>query len=216
MILQTLDDDLNLQLNEIYIIDELIKMIELFKDDNNSIIYINQIKYYLRENGFIIQKYANCNDSFKLTNELIYNFEIIYNLISNYKEFQKDDYYYDFLRYIYFIEIKKTSDINYRNYILRKILQENEIIKNANDIFEILLNLKGIKLYEDIYNIFNDNNIIITTIEENLNNNRVLEGTILYLFENNFLIYYDKVLKDQKEGENLEEKSIKILKFLKI
>ena len=41
-----------------YIIDELIKIIELFK---KNIEKINEIKHSIRENAYIIQKYGNIN-----------------------------------------------------------------------------------------------------------------------------------------------------------
>ena len=57
-ILQNLNDELYIYLNEMYIIDELIKIIELFK---KNIEKINEIKYSIRENAYIIQKYGNIN-----------------------------------------------------------------------------------------------------------------------------------------------------------
>ena len=47
--------------------------------------------------------------------------------------------YYDTIRYIFFKEINKISDTNYSCKILEKLLQENEIIKKSNDIFDILI-----------------------------------------------------------------------------
>ena len=77
-ILKNLNDDLCMFLNEMNVIDELIKIIELFnKKDNFE--KINEIKNLMRENALIIQKYSN--NEVKLSEELINNFEAIYNSI---------------------------------------------------------------------------------------------------------------------------------------
>ena len=212
-ILKNLHKDLYLFYNEQYIIDELIKIIELFKNSKNFEI-INKVKYYLRENVNIIQKYSNTNDNFRLSEELINNFEKIYKIITNSKEIEKDKDYYDKLRYILFDEIKKIPDINYRCSILQKILKENNMIKKSNDIFLILL-----KKYWKINNsslslnvILNTDNIILKVLEENLNQNTVLKQIILYLGECYSLKYYDNILNNHKKSVNLEDEPLKILK----
>ena len=73
-IMKNLRDDLCMLLNEIYVIDKLIKIIELFKKKDNF-----EIKNLMRENALIIQKYSN--NEVKLIEELINNFEAIYNSI---------------------------------------------------------------------------------------------------------------------------------------
>ena len=65
--MQSLNDDLLIFLNEMYIIDELIKIIDLFINKNN-IEKINEIKNLMRENSLIIQKYSN--DEINLSDEL--------------------------------------------------------------------------------------------------------------------------------------------------
>jgi hypothetical protein len=89
-----------------YIIDEIIKIIELFP---KNIEKINEIKNLMRENGLIIQKYSNNED--KSSYELINNFEVIYNSIFKDEIIDKNnkEYFYDKLRYILFKEIKKIS-----------------------------------------------------------------------------------------------------------
>ena len=47
--------------------------------------------------------------------------------------------YYDTLRYIFYKEMTKITNTNNRCKILEKILQEKEIIKKWNYIFQILL-----------------------------------------------------------------------------
>ena len=209
-ILQALSDDLYIFLNEMYIIDELIKVIEIFKKKIN-IEKIQNIKKEIRENANIIQKYYNIKDQFKFSDVLINNFEKIYELITKNEEIYKEDKdYYNNLRYILLSEIKKISDIDYRFNILEKLLEENEMIKKSNDIFQILLKSylkKNDKFKDNRKNILEGNDIIIKLIEDKLDNKIVLEETLLYLFEKNSLIYYNYILKNKK---NLDDEPLKI------
>ena len=150
-IMQNLNDELLIFLNEMYIIDELIKIIEIFKkiQDDDKIQKINEIKNIIRENAEIIQQYALIKDQTQLSEKLVTNFEEMYNRMTIQKE-NKDKDYYDKLGYILFKEIKKVTDISYRYKILEKILLENEIIKKSNNIFQILLkNYLKIEKYKD-------------------------------------------------------------------
>ena len=215
-ILQKLSDDLYIFLYEMYIIDELIQIIELFKK-SNKIEKINEIKKNLRENAFIIQEYSsdNNNDSLKLSEELCKKFEELYKLImDNGKIIRKDKIFYDKVRYIFFKEIRKTLDINYRFQILEKVLEENEMIKKSNDIFQLLLKnyLKTDKFKENYTSILNGDDIIIKLIEQNLrSNNLVLAETLLYLFEKNSMIYLNNILNNKKVEVNLEDEPLEVL-----
>ena len=71
--MQSLNIDLNISLNEMYIIDELIAVIELQKLKNINIQKIKEIRKLLRENALIIQK-----EHADKSSELIVNFENIY------------------------------------------------------------------------------------------------------------------------------------------
>jgi len=107
-------------LNENYIIEELIQIIQIFKK-NNDIELINEIKNLLRDNANIQQQYSNANDTYRLTKDLSSNFEKIYDLIISNEEIKKDEQFYNELRYILFKEINKISDINYQSDILDKL-----------------------------------------------------------------------------------------------
>ena len=118
--MQSLNDDLLIFLNEMYIIDELIKIIDLFIN-KNKIEKINEIKRLMRENSLIIQKYSD--DEINLSEELPDNIEAIYNSIMKDETIDKKDKdykdFYDKLRYILYKEIKKIPDINYRFKIIQ-------------------------------------------------------------------------------------------------
>ena len=210
-ILQNLNDDLLIYLSERNIIDELIEIIDIFKQSNN-ISKINEIKKLIIVNSIIIQKYSNSNNSFKLSKELINNFETIYNLIEN--QIDKDQYINDKLRYIFLKEVKKISDINYRSKILEKLLEKNEMIKKSNDIFQILLKsyVKKDKIKVSIIEISNGKDIIAKLIEKKLNDdNLVLGETILYFFEKNSLNYLRNFLNNKKEDVYLDNEPLEIL-----
>ena len=209
-ILQSINDDLRVFLNEMYIVDELIKVFEIFKE-NINIERINSIKNKIRENALIIQKYFN--DDSKLSNELIDNFKIIYKLIVDNEDIKiKDKNYYDNLRYIYYKEIRKVSLVDYRFEVIEKLLEEDEIIKKSNEIFQMVLKeylKKEDKFKDNKKKILSGNDRIIALIESQINLKNVLAETLLYLFEKNSLIYYD-ILKNQKEPKYLDDDPLNI------
>jgi len=208
-ILRNLNDDLYIFLNEMYIIDELIKIIELFK---NNIEKINEIKNLLRENSLFIQKYSN--NAEKLSDELINNFENIYNSIIKDETIDNDKTYYDKLRYIFFKEIKKISDINYHYKILEKLLDSNEMIKKSNDIFQMLLKKYVKKEYKENRNfILSGEDDIINLLDKKINDNFVLEQTLLYFFEKNALNYLKNIINSKKEIKKEKKKETVIIKL---
>jgi len=204
-ILQSLDDNLYIFLNEMYIIDELIKIIELFTKKKN-IEKINEIKNLMRENALIIQKYSDNEE--KLTNELNNNFEAIYNSIIKDEVIDRNDKdYYDKLRYILFKEIKKIPYIDYRYKILEKLLESNEMIKKSNDIFQMLLKNYFKKDYKLSRNaLLSGGDDIIKILDKTISNNFVLAETLLYLFEKNSLNYLKNIINSKKEVINNEKK----------
>ena len=211
-ILQNLNDDLLIFLNEMYIIDELIKIIELFIKKNN-IEKINEIKNLMRENAIIIQKYAN--NEIKLCDELNNNFEEIYNAIIKDENIDKNDKdFYDKLRYILFKEIKKIPYIDYRSKILEKLLGSNEMIKKSNDIFQILLKnyvRKEYKLNRNL--ILNGEDSVIKILDSTVNKNYVLAETLLYFFEKNALNYLKNIINSKKEIINNKKQETVIIKL---
>ena len=211
--LQDLNDSLNISLNEMYIIDELISIIELQKLKTIDIKKIKEIKKLLIENSSIIQK-----DTSDKYSELVVNFENIYQKLNEEKikeiktEEDKiyDKKYYDTLKYIYYREIKKIIDSNYRNKIFEKIIRDKEIIKRSGDILEILLkntikttidekrfktNLANLKKGNEVINLIENN------LKDNKEDNYIsLQETILSFFEKSSLIYLGNVLADKKNN----------------
>ena len=212
-ILQNLNDNLFIFLNEMYFIDELTKIIEIFVK-NKNIKKINEIKNLMRENTLIIQKY--CNNEDKLIYELINNFEAIYHSIIKDEIINKNDKdFYDKLRYILLKEIKKVPNIDYRYKILEKLLESNEMLNKSNDIFQILLKIYIKKKYEDKSNAKLDEDDIINILDKTVNHNFELTEFLLYFFEKNALNYLKNINADEK-GQimitKIEDEPLDILK----
>ena len=203
--LQNFNNDLRLSLKEMYIIDELIKVIEIFIKKNN-IKKIKELKNLIRDNAIIIQKYPKNEDKDKLIDDLSNNFDKIY------ESFMKDATknivnFYDNLRYIFYKEIQKIPDDKYRYKIFEKVIDNDEILKKSNEIFQILLK-KYILIDKYVDNkdfILKNNDDIIILIEDKLKDNFILSETLLYFFENSSLNY----LRSKKEikGNNNEKKN---------
>ena len=209
--LQILNDELYIYLNEMYIIDELIKIIDIFK--NNNFKLIKEVRKLMSENLKILQIYANNYDSEDFIDKINNYFNQFYNLLINDK-FKKNNDYYDKLRYILFKEFKKINEINYRYQILEKLLEENEMIKKSIEFFQMIfnkyLNLKVDKFKNNIDSIFNqEDDILLKYIETKLDN-IFLEEIIFYMFEKNSLVFLNNAF-EKEENINIEDEPLLIL-----
>ncbi len=223
-ILESLNNDLYIYLNEMFIINELIIIIELIKLKNIDLDKIEHIRKLLRENALIIQKNQPDKISELISNFLNINDSLISKDINNEEDKNYCNKYYDTLKHIYFKEINKVIDINYRSKILEKIIFEKEIIKKSNDIFQILLKKlvktekgKFKQTIKDIKKGEQDEKIIIELLENNLADEQkdyyfALSETILYFFEKNSLIYLNNALYDKKDPVLLDGEPLDIFK----
>ena len=168
-ILQNLTHNLNLYINESYIISELLKIIEyqLYKGQNN-IDYIEDIRKKLIQNSKILRK--NRPDK---TTDLIKNFLDLNQKLKEEKNEEFKNKYFDMLKYIYIQEIKKVKDIDYRASLLSELMKEKEIIKISNDIFQLLLKIyidkSNFKKTKDLL-LKNKGDLIIKLIDKYLSN----------------------------------------------
>ena len=221
LIFQILDQSFYLHehVKEMYIIEELIDIIELQKLGKINIETIENLRNLLLENNLILKE----NKPYTI-GKIIDNFErIYYSLIDREIENSRDenycDKYYRILRKIFEIEIKKIRDIDYRCYILEKILSKNEIIKKSIDIFQFLLRnyLRIDSFQKTIQNLSKSDDSIVKLFDHKLEDNFILSETLLYLFEKNSIIYLNTYLNKRKntslDGEPLEiyEECVKFL-----
>ena len=206
-ILQNLNNFLLLFLNELYIIDELIKIIEY---QALSIKMIEEIKKYLRKSALFIQNNKK--------NSLGDNLKSVYNLLKEEKKDEKkDNKYYDMLKYIFLKEIKKVNDINYRANILDMIIKEKEVTKRSNDIFQFLLKSYFKEFKHTKQNLLDGKDMLALLLDQNLSDQNqvyyfILSETLLYFFEKNSLIYLkDKAKSFEKEPTDIFKECFKYL-----
>ena len=119
-IIQNMDDNLDLNIDELYIIDELIKIIEYNPNIDKK--NIKQIRDKLVENAKIIQK----NQS---KEKLIENFKALNDLLQKIKNELTKEKYYATLKYIYKKEIEKVNDKSYCIVLIKEIIKQKEIVK---------------------------------------------------------------------------------------
>ena len=203
-ILKSLDSDLKTYLNELYVIDELIKIIEYNPNVNKKI--IEGIRNYLTENSKTLQKI----DSNK-NNILIKNFKDMNESLTKIKDELSINKYYETLKYIYKQEILKVNDNIYRQAILEEIIKEKEIYKKSNDIFQILLDSYMEYLEDTKDKLLNNEDNIISFLDKNLSDDSTnfyssLSDTLIYFFEEKSLIYLKQSsnLEDEEDDEGLK------------
>ena len=102
-------------------------------NDKFNIELLNNISINLKTNNDILQK-----DELNKNNLLNETYVKLYELINQSLNYE-DKEYYELLKYIFFKEIKKVPDINYRVAIFENLIKDNEIIVYSNDILQILL-----------------------------------------------------------------------------
>ena len=124
----------------------------------------------------------------------------------------------DTLRYIFYKEIVKVNNDNYRIKIFAYLIKEKEIVKKSNNILQLLLKniIRPNKDFKKTRkNLLEEKkNEIINIVENNLLDNKednyfALSETLLYFFEKNSLIYFRNNFnewKDDKETEKGKEK----------
>ena len=137
--------------------------------------------------------------------DLVGEFKSLMSAINNTLT-DNDKNYFEFLKFIFYKEIKKVPDIRYRAAIFQDVLKDAEVIVNSNDIFQILL-FPIVKPKKDIFS-KSINEILKATdydvaviIEKNLSDtdNRdykiynALNETLLYYFEKNAVMYFHDI-----------------------
>ena len=198
-ILKNLNDDLNIELKEIYIIDEILEVKNAIEKNN----LINILNIFIKNNN-ILQ--SNDNDKYE---KLIDNLNELYDLIIN--KFSKDESVYkDLSISIFYKEIKKVSDINYKKRIFCFLIKNKEIIVNSNEIFNLLfecvINPEKDEFHEIniISKIKNSDNGVLREIEKILKNTKnkcymALNETVLYFFEKCSFIYMNRILNGKEK-----------------
>ena len=212
-IINKLSDELLLFLNEKYIIEEFLLIIEgINKTKFNYKDFSINILMKLKNLSNVIQtddennKIENLINCFLDLNKYILN-EFVYDSKDGEDDINKDKIN-DLLSNFYLKEYKRLNDINYRVTILEEVLNNDEVIKNSMEMFKLIFKnilQPEIDKFEKILDKFDkqDDNIY-KMIEQK--DSIILEDTLLYLFEKHIFIYFEK-------AELLDDKIIKKNKF---
>ena len=209
-----LSEDLLLYLNEKYIIEEFLLIINIANKYSIDINFEKNIIRKLKDLSSIMQTKTE-NKITKLNLSFIdLNKYIIKNLNRNYESKENknnekdsndeneekdnidknDDEYYKLLASFYLNEIKRLSDLSYKTNILEQIFINDKVIKKSLESFKILL--KSIlqpetdKFENILSNLTTKSDIIFQMIEKK--DSIVLDETLFYLFEKNSFIYFEK------------------------
>ena len=225
-IITKISDDLLLYLNEKYIIEEYLLIIDVankdeLKDIEFSKNILNKLKklsniIQTKDDNYIEELISSFNELNKyIIKELdknqipILNEEDEINEGNRIEEKDKnDDEYYNLLANFYLKELKRLNDINYKSAVLEQILVNDKIIKKSLESFKVLL--KSIlqpeleKFEKILSNLKTRSDDIFQMIEKN--ESSILDETLLYLFEKNSFIYFEK-------AASIEDKKIKEKKF---
>ena len=203
-IIQQMDEHFGLNIDELYIMDELIKIIEY--NPNTSKKIIKQIRDKLVENAKIIQKNLS-------KEKLAENFKGLNDLLQKIKNEQTKEKYYATLKYIYKKEIEKVNDKVYCIVILKEIIKQKEILKISNDIFRyLLIKFEDMECFDSTKDyLLETKDNIIKFLDQKLeleNNSKdyyiALSEIIIYFFERISLLYLKGFSK--KKESFIEEK----------
>ena len=207
----TLDFELNLFSKELPNLKTFIDIEKIFHDnnlDNNN--SIKKIIDFLKINNFN-KTYNNLQkEEIETMFDNIKNFyQFLFDNIGSNKDFSK------LINNIFIREIKKIEDKNYRKLILEIILDNKNILKNSNHIFNIIFyNVLGNGSVESLKNgdkTLQENNPCYEIIDKYLNeskeNYKIIEQILLSLFESYYLVYFDSIkdLDNNELKENYKE-----------
>jgi len=212
-IIKRININLLLFSNEVYILTEFIEIQKVLKineiRENETQIEILKL---LNENSVII----NNNEFNPNITELKENITKLYNLID--EKIKNGRNYYELLSHIFSEEVKKFKNLDYRIYILKQfILEDNNFIIRSLHILEvIMINILSpniLRLF--LNNITNFKSKILLVLEEKSLNNSFLNEMLLYLFEKTSNNYLNSKNKDDEKcfNESLKifQESINIL-----
>ena len=202
-IFKDLNDDLVIFLNEMYIIDEFLEIRNYLEKNEN----IKNVRNNIIQNADILQ--STVDEKYE---KLIENINELYELITKSLSGNIESCN-ELLTKIFYKEIKKVPDINYRERIFIYLIKEKEIIINSKETFYILLKQvnnpekEGFK--DSIQKILFSNDIILKKIEDILKDNKkkiyiALSETLFYFFEKNSFIYLSR-FTDEKTKKTLDD-----------
>ena len=187
-----LENSLRLRSKEVFSLQQILKLI--------NALYVNGIAK--AENIKTIIQYFN-NETIYLKNNAIKT--LCSNLVDFYNTLvkmmaklpkKKDFDFYKFLSIILLDEFNKIDILEFRETILNKILEENDLIKNSSQIIKIIIENSGVdsepdSMIENINSIKQEESPMFKIL--NKTKNAFLEEIIMDIFERKILKYYELI-----------------------
>ena len=217
-IITRISDELLLFLNERYIIEEFLLIIDVAnKGEIKDIDFSKNILSRLKNLSNIIQsesdnKIEELISAFIDTNKFIIN-ELDENNGNDNSDINEeidknDDEYYELLSNFYLKELRRLTDINYKSTVLEQILNNDKIIEKSLESFKVLFKSilqPEIDKFKDVLSSFTSKTDDILQMMDR-KQSIVLDDSLLYLFEKNSFIYFEK-------ASSIQDKEIKKNKF---
>ena len=184
--------------NDKDIINKLYKVFDVYHLMNNE----EEIKNEIIINNKIDKKYSK--------EELFSNFEIVYETLNKIKgniSYLRNFDFYKFISSLLLYEYKSNNNSKYRELIIEKILEKNELIKYSSPIINIIMENIGIssepkKFENNIKYIKDADNPILLLL--NKTKNDFLEEIIMNAFERKVMKYFESIpYLDENELEDL-------------
>ena len=201
-ILQTalsLNNELTLRSKEAVSLQEILKLLDIFTNIKmlNSENLLTTIKYFRDET-----RYINEGNGFKLCQ----NFENFIQFL--YKKFDKNDNkkfnIYKTLGFIFLNEYLKIPDEEFRKLLFKKILENNDLIKNNSQLFKIIIENvidTGTDMINNLESINDDESPFWKMI--NNTKNEFLDEVLQNIFEEKVVSFFDSINK--LDNEDLKE-----------
>ena len=210
--MQYLDKILKLNIKELSILNEFItiyNVVENFEKINklDITIFINILIKSLE----IIEK----NDENKI-DLFCENLKILIEIIkkalydiSKEKEIKGNTVYYELISNIFLNEIKRENNIDYKYYILKEfLLQDEKLFIQSNQILKLILEDFGLTnkdKFQDFLDSLSNPNLKIL---DNKTNNACIKETLTYLFEQISIIYIENLKNINLEIKYEKRKNI--------
>ena len=194
-----LENNLNLYSDEVITLKEIIKIVELFYDND----IINKANISRIINYFRTEK--ECNNGPKKISD---NFNSFYNFL--FEKLIKEDIninnkFYKVLSFVLLNEYNKNNDSDFREFIIKIIIENNDLIKNSSIIIKSILdnvfNHNPKEMIKNLEKIKEEKSIIFKKL--NNINKPYLDEVIMNIFEAKILNYFETI-KDLNEN-NLKE-----------
>ena len=194
----SLNNELTIRSKEAISLQEILKLLDIFSNIKmlNAENLLSTIKYFRDET-----RYINEGNGFKLCQ----NFENFIQFL--YKKFDKNDnkkFNIDkTLGFVFLNEYLKITDESFRKLLFKKILENNDLIKNNSQLFKIIIENvidTGAEMINNLESINDDDSPFWKMI--NNTKNDILDEVLQNIFEEKVVSFFDSINKLDNEVLN--------------